>query len=133
MYGGSLKNRCCFPLDIVEANSKGIGPERVGIRPSLFINYNESGDSDPHLSAMRKVFKGTFMVAGGYYDRDEANRVVENGDADLVAFGRAFLANLDLPHWFMRNAPLNKHDRSTSYIDDLFLDYQITKIVSQNT
>ncbi|GKD67260.1 putative 12-oxophytodienoate reductase 11 [Tanacetum coccineum] len=60
---------------------------------------------------MRKVFKGTFMVAGGYYDRDEANRVVENGDADLVAFGRAFLANLDLPHWFMRNAPLNKHDR----------------------
>ncbi|GKB35741.1 putative 12-oxophytodienoate reductase 11 [Tanacetum coccineum] len=40
--------------------------------------------------AMRKVFKGTFMVAGGYHDRDEANRVVENGDANLVAFGRAF-------------------------------------------
>nr|GEZ81021.1 putative 12-oxophytodienoate reductase 11 [Tanacetum cinerariifolium] len=112
-------------VEIVEAISKERVSERVKIRLSPFINYNESGDSDPHLlgidmaeslsqpgiaychvieqrmvtrfervvtwnslAAMRKVFKGTFMVAVGYHDRDEANRVVENGDADLVAFAR---------------------------------------------
>ncbi|GKD72557.1 putative 12-oxophytodienoate reductase 11 [Tanacetum coccineum] len=159
-YGGSLQNRCRFPLEIVEAISKEIGPERVGIRLSPFADYNESGDSDPHslgiymaeslsqlgiaychvieprmvsqfereetwnsLAAMRKVFKGTFMVAGGYHDRDEANSVVENGDADLVAFGRAFLANPDLPRQFMLNAPLIKYDESTFYTYDPLVGY----------
>ncbi|GJU44489.1 SNF1-related protein kinase catalytic subunit alpha KIN10-like protein isoform X1 [Tanacetum coccineum] len=53
----------------------------------------------------------TFMVAVGYHDRDEANRVVKNDDADLVAFGRVFLANFDLPRRFMLNAPLNNRFR----------------------
>ncbi|KAJ4756254.1 12-oxophytodienoate reductase-like protein [Rhynchospora pubera] len=46
-YGGSLENRCRFALEIVEAVSKEIGPERVGIRLSPFANYQESGDSNP--------------------------------------------------------------------------------------
>nr|GEV37758.1 putative 12-oxophytodienoate reductase 11 [Tanacetum cinerariifolium] len=107
-YGGCLQNRCRFPLEIVEAISKEIGPEIVGIRLSPFADYNESGDSDPHslgiymaeslsqlgiaychvieprmvtqfervetcdtLASMRKAFNGTFIVAGGYHDRDE--------------------------------------------------------------
>ncbi|GJS30593.1 putative 12-oxophytodienoate reductase 11 [Tanacetum coccineum] len=52
---------------------------------------------------------GRVSNKSGYHDRDEANRVIENGDADLVAFGRAFLANPDLPRRFMLNAPLNKY------------------------
>ncbi|KAL7613732.1 putative 12-oxophytodienoate reductase-like protein 1 [Lactuca sativa] len=159
-YGGNLENRCRFPLEVVEAISNEIGPERVGMRLSPFANYNDSGDSDPHslgvfmaeslsklgiaychvieprmvtqfervetrdsLVSMRKAFEGTFIVAGGYHDRDEANRVVENGDADLVAFGRAFLANPDLPRRLKLNAPLNKYDRSTFYTDDPVVGY----------
>ncbi|GJS45105.1 putative 12-oxophytodienoate reductase 11 [Tanacetum coccineum] len=159
-YGRNLQNHCRFPLEIVEAISKEIGPERVGIRLSPLADYNESGDSDPHslhiymaeslsqpgiaychviepwivtrfervetrnsFAAMRKLFKGTFMVAVGYHDRDEANRVVKNDDADLVACGRVFLANSDLPRRFMLNAPLNKYDRSTFYTDDPVVGY----------
>nr|GEV37759.1 NB-ARC domains-containing protein [Tanacetum cinerariifolium] len=119
-YGGSLQNRCRFPLEIVEAISKEIGPERVGISLLLLITTSpfERVETCDTLASMRKAFKGTFMVAGGYHDRDEANRVIENGNADLVAFGRAFLANPDLPRRFMLNAPLNKYDRSTFYTDD---------------
>ncbi|GJV08005.1 RNA-directed DNA polymerase, eukaryota [Tanacetum coccineum] len=92
------------------------------IEPRMVTQFQRVETCDT-LASMRKAFKGTFMVAGGYHDRDEANRVVENGDADLVAFGRAFLANQDLPRRFMLNAPLNKYDRSTFYTDDPVIGY----------
>ncbi|PKA47981.1 12-oxophytodienoate reductase 1 [Apostasia shenzhenica] len=69
------------------------------------------------LWEMRREFKGTFITAGGY-DRDEGNKVVEEGYTDLVAYGRLFLANPDLPTRFKLNAPLNKYDRATFYTPD---------------
>ncbi|KAI3868445.1 hypothetical protein MKW92_021833 [Papaver armeniacum] len=77
----------------------------------------------PHsLLPMRKAFKGTFMVAGGY-DREDGNKAVANNSADLVVFGRLFLANPDLPKRFEINAPLNKYNRETFYISDPVLGY----------
>ncbi|XP_071725173.1 putative 12-oxophytodienoate reductase 11 [Rutidosis leptorrhynchoides] len=46
-YGGSLKNRCRFALEIVEAIVDEIGADKVGIRLSPFADYSESGDSNP--------------------------------------------------------------------------------------
>ncbi|KAJ6798418.1 putative 12-oxophytodienoate reductase 5 [Iris pallida] len=77
----------------------------------------------PHrLSGMRKAFKGTFIAAGGY-DREEGNKVVEEGYTDLVAYGRSFLANPDLPKRFELSAPLNKYDRLTFYTSDPVVGY----------
>ncbi|KAF0890241.1 hypothetical protein E2562_002659 [Oryza meyeriana var. granulata] len=77
----------------------------------------------PHrLHGMRKAFKGMFMVGGGY-DREEGNRAVAEGYADMVVYGRLFLANPDLPKRFQLNAPLNKYDRATFYTDDPVLGY----------
>ncbi|KAF8714827.1 hypothetical protein HU200_027359 [Digitaria exilis] len=77
----------------------------------------------PHrLHEMRKAFNGMFMVGGGY-DREEGNRVVADGYADMVVYGRLFLANPDLPRRFHLNAPLNKYDRSTFYTDDPVVGY----------
>ncbi|KAJ1258589.1 hypothetical protein BS78_10G087400 [Paspalum vaginatum] len=84
----------------------------------------------PHrLLPFRKAFKGTFIAAGGY-DREEGNKVVADGYTDLVAYGRLFLANPDLPRRFELGASLNKYDRSTfitpdpvaGYTDYPFLD-----------
>ncbi|KAI7734492.1 hypothetical protein M8C21_030300 [Ambrosia artemisiifolia] len=72
---------------------------------------------------MRKAFKGTFMVAGGYYEQDKANRVIEDGEADLVSFSHAFLVNPDLPKRFRLNAPLNMNNRSIFYTDDPVVGY----------
>uniref|UniRef100_A0A0D3DWQ6 NADH:flavin oxidoreductase/NADH oxidase N-terminal domain-containing protein n=1 Tax=Brassica oleracea var. oleracea TaxID=109376 RepID=A0A0D3DWQ6_BRAOL len=74
------------------------------------------------LTPMRNAFKGTFIVAGGY-SREDGNKVVEEGGADLVGYGRTFLANPDLPRRFELNAPLNKYDRSTFYTSDPVVDY----------
>ncbi|RZC54022.1 hypothetical protein C5167_012895 [Papaver somniferum] len=77
----------------------------------------------PHsLLPMRKTFKGTFMVAGGY-DREDGNKAITSNSADLVVFGRLFLANPDLPKRFEINAPLNKYNRETFYISDPVLGY----------
>uniref|UniRef100_J3MCD8 NADH:flavin oxidoreductase/NADH oxidase N-terminal domain-containing protein n=1 Tax=Oryza brachyantha TaxID=4533 RepID=J3MCD8_ORYBR len=74
------------------------------------------------LLPFRKLFNGTFIAAGGY-DREEGNKVVADGYADLVAYGRLFLANPDLPRRFALGAPLNKYDRSTFYTQDPVVGY----------
>uniref|UniRef100_A0A0D3GE75 NADH:flavin oxidoreductase/NADH oxidase N-terminal domain-containing protein n=1 Tax=Oryza barthii TaxID=65489 RepID=A0A0D3GE75_9ORYZ len=74
------------------------------------------------LLPFRKLFNGTFIAAGGY-DREEGNKVIADGYADLVAYGRHFLANPDLPKRFAINAPLNKYNRSTFYIQDPVVGY----------
>ncbi|MGD7201737.1 hypothetical protein ACQCRF_27635, partial [Ralstonia pseudosolanacearum] len=46
-YGGALKNRCRFPLEVVDAVCKEIGHDKVGMRLSPFNGYKECGDSNP--------------------------------------------------------------------------------------
>ncbi|KAK4784729.1 hypothetical protein SAY86_019097 [Trapa natans] len=77
----------------------------------------------PHsLRPMREAFKGTFIAAGGYR-RDDGNKAVAEGYADLIAFGRLFLANPDLPRRFELDAPLNRYNRATFYIPDPVVGY----------
>ncbi|GLT32871.1 hypothetical protein SLA2020_075030 [Shorea laevis] len=77
----------------------------------------EKFESPDSLLPMRKAFKGTFIAAGGY-EREDGNKAVAENHADLVAYGRIFLANPDLPRRFELNAPLNKYNRETFYTLD---------------
>ncbi|WJX60142.1 12-oxophytodienoate reductase 1 [Trifolium repens] len=74
------------------------------------------------LLPMRKAFNGTFIVAGGYTRQDGINAIAENR-ADLVAYGRLFIANPDLPKRFALDAPLNNYNRATFYTSDPALGY----------
>ena len=76
-----------------------------------------NGALNPITQKVRGIFKGTYMTNGGY-DRNMAERVLERGDADLVSFGRLFLANPDLPERFSKDAPLNEPDPNTFYGGD---------------
>lgn len=55
-----------------------------------------------------------WMVNNGY-DKALAKTVVESGQADLVAFGKLFIANPDLVERFAHNAALNDLDAKTLY------------------
>nr|GMD24570.1 putative 12-oxophytodienoate reductase 11 [Ipomoea batatas] len=74
------------------------------------------------LLPMRKAFKGTFLVAGGY-DREDGIKALAENRGDLVVYGRLFLANPDLPKRFELNAPLNKYNRDTFYTSDPVVGY----------
>lgn len=64
--------------------------------------------------AMRHAFEGVFILAGGY-DRDSAERALNAGDTDLIAFARPFIANPDLVTRLQANAALNALDMATFY------------------
>jgi N-ethylmaleimide reductase len=66
------------------------------------------------VELIRKKYTGTLMVAGGF-DRDSAEYWLEEGWADLIAFGRKFIANPDLPARLRQKAPLNPDDPTTYY------------------
>jgi N-ethylmaleimide reductase len=66
------------------------------------------------VELIRKTWRGTLILAGGF-DRDTAEAWLEQGKADLIAFGRKFLANPDLPARFRRRAALNPDDPTTYY------------------
>ena len=58
--------------------------------------------------------KGAWMVNNGY-DGPLAEQAVQSGSADLVAFGKAFIANPDLVERLRLQAPLNPPDPTTFY------------------
>jgi len=65
-------------------------------------------------AALRAAFDGPFIAAGGF-DKTSAERALTGGQADLVAFGRPFIANSDLVERLHRDAPLNAPDPATFY------------------
>lgn len=75
-----------------------------------------SDDDKPPVAAglLRPLFGGPVIAAGGF-DAAGADAILTRGEADLIAFGRHFLANPDLPERLRRNLSLNPYDRTTFY------------------
>jgi len=98
-------------LHVVEPRIKGI--EEIG-----------KGQAPIAAQHLRQKFSRTLIAAGGFTG-ESAAAIVAAGDADLVAFGRHFIANPDLPERLRRNLPLNRYDRSTFYGGDArgYIDY----------
>ncbi len=64
--------------------------------------------------SLRNRFKGAYIANNGY-DFALANKVLSANEADLIAFGKLFIANPDLVERFKRGAPLNEPDKATFY------------------
>ena len=86
--------------------------------------YKVDGASVSPTKHLKSLFKGTVITAQNY-EEESGNAVLARGDADLVAFGKLFIANPDLPLRFRLGAPLNEPDPSTFYGGDArgYIDY----------
>jgi N-ethylmaleimide reductase len=82
---------------------------------------------------LREIFTGNTIAAGGF-EPETAEAAVRSGDADLVAFGRHFVANPDLPERIRLGLPLNAYDRNTFYTFDArgYTDYPFYEQRSQS-
>ncbi|KAJ8618675.1 hypothetical protein MRB53_014861 [Persea americana] len=120
-------------MDSVDSNPEALGVyivqslNKYGVRYCHMIEPRMVRVGDmlvtPHsLLPMRNAFKGTFIAAGGY-NRQDGNKAIANNYADLIAFGRPFLANPDLLRRFEIDAALNKYNRSTFYTPDPVIGY----------
>jgi len=100
-----------FSAAIARANEANLGYVHI-IEGDTGASRDLPSGAD--LAAFRKLFKGAYL-ANNIYDRASALRAVETGAADLIAFGRLFIANPDLVERLKHNAPLNEPQPATFY------------------
>src|SRR6476660_8153569 len=65
-------------------------------------------------ASLRKRLKQAYVANNGY-DFDLANKVLAEGAADLIAFGKLFISNPDLVERLKQGAPPNPFDKATFY------------------
>jgi N-ethylmaleimide reductase len=87
-----------------------VEPEIVGTVPDNAVDPRW----DAIIRLMRRRYTGLLILAGGY-DLARAEKALAEDRADMIAFGRLFLANPDLPDRFRRGAPLNTPDPATFF------------------
>ena len=95
------------------------------VEPRIKGDKHDEDDSNGlGVKFFRPIFEGSLITAGGY-NFDTGNEFLTSGNTDLVAYGRLFIANPDLPKRFQVNAPLNDYDRSTFYTQgkEGYIDY----------
>src|SRR5271165_1271701 len=111
-----------FSVTVDRLNDYGLGYLHI---VETAQNSKGSSEEDLALSAhLRTLWKGLYVVNGGY-DGLRGEEAVRIGHADAVAYGRAFLANPDLPRRLQLGSPLNEPDQQTFYGGDAkgYTDY----------
>lgn len=80
-----------------------------------FTFEDSAGTSDHNLDHFRKIWKSVFINAGGF-GHDLAG-AIEHAEktGDLIAFGRYYIANPDLPYRLQQKLPLNPYNRASFY------------------
>ncbi len=102
------------------AATYGYAVEQLNAFGPAYIHVIEGATQGPRdavpfdYEALRRSFKG-FYIANNGYDRALAQQTLALGHADLIAFGRAFIANPDLVERLRIGARLAAPQRETLY------------------
>ncbi|SDA37963.1 2,4-dienoyl-CoA reductase [Pseudomonas sp. NFACC15-1] len=143
-YGGTLENRARFAIEVAEAVVEEIGADRTGIRLSpgfggMGLNHGDEGPDlyrylvgeldklglvylhivhygdDELLRDLRKLWRRALILNRPDRPREDIGKDVDSGLADLESYGQMTLANPDLIHRLISDAPLNAADPSTYF------------------
>jgi len=97
--------------------------DKLGLAYLHFIEPRSSGAGRAEVnhqnvpSAMklfRPLWSGVLMTAGGFTG-ESADAAIADRHADLIAFGRIFISNPDLPARLKNGYPLTPYNRATFY------------------
>ena len=152
-YGGSIENRARLMLEAVDAAISVWGADRVGLHLAPRGDAHSMGDSNPsatfgyvakevgkrgiaficareslgdnRLGPQLKADFGGVYIANEGFTKETANAVLAKGEADAVAFGKAYIANPDLARRLSEDAPLNAPKLESFYTGgpDGYVDY----------
>ena len=142
-YGGPVEQRARLMLEVADAVISVWGPGRVGMHLAPRGDAHSMGDSnlaatfthvaselgkrkiaficareylaDDRLGPQLKAAFGGVYIVNERFKKGNAEQVIAAGEADAVAFGKAFLANPDLVRRLAGNLPLNNWDLETFY------------------
>jgi len=160
-YGGPIENRARLLLEATDAAISVFGPGRVGVHLAPRADSHSMGDSDlaatfgyvarelgqrgiaflcareyagdDSLGVALKAAFGGIYIANEKFNAQAAQAAVSSGQYDAIAFGKAFIANPDLPERLKTGAALNPWDASTFYGPDEkgYTDYPALDAVKQ--
>ncbi|MQS34129.1 alkene reductase [Streptomyces katsurahamanus] len=143
-WGGDTEGRIRLTVAIARAVADTVGPHRVGVRISPSNPFGDLAEADPYGTytalvsalaplgiaylhhgetgteldpAVRELWPTALMVTPLPADRDKPEAAAHSlaRGADLVSFGRDFLANPDLVTRCRIGAPLNEARRTGFY------------------
>ena len=143
-WGGNAEKRARFPVTIASALANAIGADRVGMRISPGNPYNgmDPGDvesafapflraidvlglaylhildlqlPDCDASGLARIHWSGPLILNNLMTQESGAHAVEDGRADAISFGRAFVANPDLVERFRAGAPLSRPDYALLY------------------
>lgn len=142
-YGGPIENRARLMFEVVDACIDVFGADRVGLHLAPRCDAHSMGDSNPRATfgyvatqagrrklaflcareyqgndslgpSLKLAFGGVYIV-NERFSKETANKAIDEGTSDAVAFGQLFIANPDLPRRFADDRPLNTPDPTTFY------------------
>jgi 2,4-dienoyl-CoA reductase-like NADH-dependent reductase (Old Yellow Enzyme family) len=152
-YGGSVQNRGRFLMEIVDAAIEIWGPGRVGVHLAPACDSHDMGDENPketfgyvarelghrkiafifaregqgpgYLTPYLKKEFGGVMIANQGLEPVTAARLIAEGSADAVAWGKFYISNPDLPERIRRGLAFSPFDPDTFYTEGPkgYLDY----------
>lgn len=88
----------------------------LGSRNMAYVHFAEADwDNAPEIplvfrKKVKEMFSGTIIVAGNY-NKEKANKILSTGLADMVAFGRLYISNPDLPERFRNNLEFEAYNQ----------------------
>jgi 2,4-dienoyl-CoA reductase-like NADH-dependent reductase (Old Yellow Enzyme family) len=144
-YGGSIENRARLLLEVTDACIDVWGADRVGMHLAPRGDAHTMGDSDAAATfgyvarelgkrkiafiaareslgdnrlgpQLKEAFGGPY-IANEKFTKESAQKVLDAGEADAIAWGQLFIANPDLPRRFELDAPLNQPNPATYYAE----------------
>ncbi len=106
-----------------------------GIAYMHLVNHESMGAPalpDDIRKMVRKTFPNTLILSGGY-DKESANKDIQDDKGDIVAFGRPFIANPDLVYRMKNDEELNEPNADLFYTPgkEGYLDYPRLEPIQQ--
>ena len=105
------------------------GLNEVGLTYIHIVDHSAMGAPDVPKEIKERIRKsfadGAIILSGGYSSEEQANEDLESGLGDLIAFGRPFISNPDLPYRLKNDIELAEPNSDTFYTpgEEGYIDY----------
>lgn len=124
LFGMTIDEETIPTFEYIVHNLNGYGLAYIHLTEPFAPVDNVPGAVTEVAKHFRPIYDGTLIINKGF-TQETGNKVIEDGNADLVAFGVPFISNPDLVERFRSRAPLAEANRNTFYTTGAqgYIDY----------
>jgi N-ethylmaleimide reductase len=103
------------PIETYTAAAVLLNTYKIAYLHIAEVDWDDAPDTPQAFKhAVREAYQGVLIYAGRYH-AEKAEKAITEGVADMIAFGRSFVANPDLPNRIKEGYPLASPDPDTLF------------------